>query len=87
MQLKFQETDIVSFIQDLHYTFAYQANTKHIKLAFHSEVKELKAWIDPKNFDKVILNILSNAFKFTPEMVTYKSAYAPAMIRIPLRKR
>ena len=24
MQLKFQETDIVSFIQDLHYTFAYQ---------------------------------------------------------------
>lgn len=67
MQLKFQETDIVSFIQDLHYTFAYQANTKHIKLAFHSEVKELKAWIDPKNFDKVILNILSNAFKFTPE--------------------
>lgn len=67
MQLKFQETDIVSFIQDLHYTFAYQANTKHIKLAFHSEVKELKAWIDPKNFDKVILNLLSNAFKFTPE--------------------
>lgn len=67
MQLKFQETDIVSFIQDLHYTFAYQANTKHIKLDFHSEVKELKAWIDPKNFDKVILNILSNAFKFTPE--------------------
>ena len=67
MQLKFQETDIVSFIQDLHYTFAYKANTKHIKLDFHSEVKELKAWIDPKNFDKVILNILSNAFKFTPE--------------------
>ncbi len=52
MQLKFQETDIVSFIQDLHYTFAYQANTKHIKRGLsHSEVKELKAWIDPKNFD------------------------------------
>lgn len=67
MQLKFQETDMVSFIQDLYDTFTYQANTKHILLTFHSEVKELKAWIDPKNFDKVVLNILSNAFKFTPE--------------------
>ncbi len=67
MRLKFQETDIVSFIQDLYYTFEYQANIKHIQLTFHPEVKELKAWIDPKNFDKVILNILSNAFKFTPE--------------------
>ena len=67
MQLKFQETDIISFIQDLYYTFTYQATTRHIKLTFHPEVEELKAWIDPKNFDKVILNLLSNAFKFTPE--------------------
>ena len=30
-------------------------------------MESLQAWIDPKNFDKVILNIISNAFKFTPE--------------------
>ncbi len=67
MRLKFQETDIVTFIRDLYYTFEYQATTKHIELTFQHEVDELKAWIDPKNFDKVILNILSNAFKFTKE--------------------
>lgn len=67
MQLKFQETDMVTFIRDLYYTFEYQATTKHIELCFQPEVDELKAWIDPKNFDKVILNILSNAFKFTKE--------------------
>lgn len=67
MLLKFQETDIVTFIQDLYHTFEYQATTKHIELTFQPEVKELKAWIDPKNFDKIILNLLSNAFKFTPE--------------------
>ena len=67
MSLKFQEIDIVGFIRDLYYTFEYQANAKHITLCFQTEMENLQAWIDPKNFDKVILNIISNAFKFTPE--------------------
>ena len=67
MSLKFQEMDIVGFIRDLCYTFEYQANAKHITLNFQSEIEKLQVWIDPKNFDKVILNIISNAFKFTPE--------------------
>ena len=67
MSLKFQEVDIVGFIRDLYYTFEYQANARHITLSFQPETEKLKAWIDPKNFDKIILNIISNAFKFTPE--------------------
>lgn len=67
MSLKFQETDIVEFIRDLYYTFEQQATAKHITLNFLPETEMLTAWIDPKNFDKIILNILSNAFKFTPE--------------------
>lgn len=67
MALKFQEMDIVGFIHDLYNTFEYQAKTKHITLNFQPEIEKLQVWIDPKNFDKVILNILSNAFKFTPE--------------------
>lgn len=66
MSLKFQEVDIVSFVRDLCYTFEYQAKTKHITLSFQTQMQSLQAWIDPKNFDKVILNIISNAFKFTP---------------------
>ena len=62
-----QEVDIVGFIRDLYYTFEYQANARHITLSFQPETEKLKAWIDPKNFDKIILNIISNAFKFTPE--------------------
>ncbi len=67
MLLKFQEIEIVEFIRDLQSTFEYQVNAKHISLNFHVQQERLNVWVDPKNFDKIILNLLSNAFKFTPE--------------------
>ena len=68
MSLMFREIDMVAFIQELCNTFAGQTVNKHISLTFHHETfNTFGLWIDPTNFDKVILNILSNAFKFTPE--------------------
>lgn len=67
MFLKFQEVEAIGFVRDLCSYFEYQAKTKNIQFGFHSGLEELKVWIDPENFDKVILNILSNAFKYTPE--------------------
>lgn len=67
MFLMFRETNIIPFIEDLCTTFGQQANTKGICLQLHSQLRELNVWIDTTNFDKIILNILSNAFKFTPE--------------------
>ena len=67
MHLKFRETDIVGFIDDLMQTFEYQAEKKKIKLTFQHVYSELKVWIDLNNFDKVLMNVLSNAFKYTPE--------------------
>lgn len=68
MVLTFRRTDIIPFIDDLCDTFAQPAEEKKITLSFHhpeGDTQEL--WIDPVNFDKIILNLLSNAFKFTPE--------------------
>lgn len=67
MLMKFQEIEAVHFIKDLYSYFEYQAKTKNIAFGFHAESEEVKVWVDPKNFDKVILNILSNAFKYTPD--------------------
>lgn len=67
MSLMFRKTNIIPFIEDLCSTFGQQANTKNIQLQFHCQLQEINAWIDTANFDKIILNILSNAFKFTPE--------------------
>ena len=68
MQLTFCETDAVKFIADLYNTFADLAEKKHITFTFHHDnLDKLSLWVDTANFDKIILNILSNAFKFTPE--------------------
>ena len=67
MVLKFKEMDIVPFIKDVVSVFEYQAKSKEITLSFTSQDDELKAWIDRKNFDKIIFNLLSNAIKYTPQ--------------------
>lgn len=67
MVLKFQEIEIVSFVRDLYAYFEYQAKAKNIDFRFHSEIEAQSLWVDPKNFDKVIINILSNAFKYVRE--------------------
>lgn len=67
MSLKFQKIEILNFISDLCSFFEEQIKIKNIRLQLHSNIDKLGVWIDPKNFDKVILNILSNALKYTPK--------------------
>ena len=67
MFVKMSEADVIAFVDDLMTTFEYQAKKRNVHFTFKHEMPELKAWIDVNNFDKVLVNILSNAFKFTPE--------------------
>ena len=66
MQMRMQETDLIAFVEDIHALFDHQAHTKHISLTYRHDDEKLPVWIDRQQFDKVIVNILSNAFKFTP---------------------
>ncbi|MDR2824275.1 MAG: response regulator [Prevotellaceae bacterium] len=65
MKLHYRQTDMVGFIDDLMLTFDYQANNKNIDFQFLHEMEKLPVFIDLNNFDKVLSNLLSNAFKFT----------------------
>jgi ligand-binding sensor domain-containing protein/signal transduction histidine kinase/AraC-like DNA-binding protein len=67
MRLKARETDMVGFIKDVMQSFEYLANKKNISFELSTEAPLLKVWIDLNNFDKVLFNLFSNAFKFTPE--------------------
>ena len=67
MQMHFRQTDIIYFIQDIMQSFDTLAQNKHIDFSLASTHREEPLWIDQGNFDKIIYNILSNAFKHTPD--------------------
>lgn len=66
MSLKFSENDIIKLINNICGDFEQQIKIKNISFEFHHDLESLNVWVDPSNFDKIIVNILSNAFKFTP---------------------
>jgi signal transduction histidine kinase/ligand-binding sensor domain-containing protein/DNA-binding response OmpR family regulator len=67
MKLKAQKSDLVRFLRDIVYTFEEYAIEKHIQFQFKHIVNNCILWFDPDKLDKAIFNLLSNAFKFTPE--------------------
>ena len=66
MKMQMCETDLIGFVDDIYALFALQAKTKNINFTFEYDANTLPVWIDRGHFDKVVVNILSNAFKFTP---------------------
>ena len=60
------KTDIVGFVNDIYTLFTQQAKAKNIRFCYEHDTNELPVWVDRGNFDKIIVNILSNAFKYTP---------------------
>ena len=66
MHMRMCETELISFVGDVYTLFAQQARAKNIKFSYDHNTEHLPVWIDRAHFDKVVVNILSNAFKFTP---------------------
>ena len=58
--------DLVSFVRNATAAFADMSESKDIKLAFISNVEELYTQFDPTKMERIVFNLLSNAFKFTP---------------------
>ena len=67
LQMHFNQTDLIFFIKDIMKSFEQVAIMRNIDFRLVSNRETLDAWIDQGNFDKVLFNIISNAFKFTPD--------------------
>jgi DNA-binding response OmpR family regulator/nitrogen-specific signal transduction histidine kinase len=66
MQMRMRETNLVGFVKDIYNLFDNQAKAKQITFLFNHDSEDIPVWIDRQNFDKVFMNVLSNAFKYTP---------------------
>ena len=67
MGLQANQTDLVQFLREIVSSYESLAADKKIKYFFYPEVQELNVYLDHEKIEKVIHNILSNAFKFTKE--------------------
>lgn len=65
-KLDLEETDMVEFAHDIYTGFQELANQKNMNYLFITEVDSLCIFLDRKKCDKILYNLLSNAFKFTP---------------------
>lgn len=67
MKIKCLPTDIVKFTKEVCLVFDYEAEKRRCRLSFESTVETVQTWIDRNHFDKILYNLLSNAFKFVPD--------------------
>ena len=72
MKLSCQETDLTAFCYGIYKLYEYNALQEHIHYTFIHPENNIKVWIDRTQFDKVVSNLLSNAFKYTKDEVTLR---------------
>ena len=66
-KLAVREIDLVPFVGEIKSYFDSMASVRAISYTITSSMKQCTLWIDPDLLEKVLVNLLSNAFKFTPE--------------------
>jgi signal transduction histidine kinase/ligand-binding sensor domain-containing protein/DNA-binding response OmpR family regulator len=67
LKLSVSEGNIVSFTKEIKLSFDGLAEKLNVNFSLESSSPVLKLWFDRDQFEKIVFNLLSNAFKHTPE--------------------
>ena len=66
LRLHPRQGDIIKFVRDISYSFIDLAERKNISFAYNSDNDSLLTSFDHDKMERILFNLLSNAFKFTP---------------------
>ncbi|WP_316823856.1 two-component regulator propeller domain-containing protein [Pedobacter miscanthi] len=64
-KLKVDKSDIISFVHEVYESFRPLSEKNHISYTFHSTEAKLSFYFDKDAMEKILFNLLSNAFKYT----------------------
>jgi DNA-binding response OmpR family regulator/signal transduction histidine kinase/ligand-binding sensor domain-containing protein len=67
MTLAAQPLEITGFIKNIVTCFEPMSNQKNIRLDFQEETIDTILYFDPEKLEKIVTNLISNAFNYTPE--------------------
>jgi len=67
LKLQLSEGELVAFVKDVSQSFTDMSDRKNIKFGFQSDVDRLDVFFDRDKIERILFNLLSNAFKFTLE--------------------
>jgi len=72
--------DIIGFTKDISHSFMDIAEKKNIRFSFSSNFDNLEIYFDKDKIEKILFNLLSNAFKYTHDngTVSINLAYNPS---------
>ena len=67
MKLRASQSNVISFLDHVYQSFCELADNKSISYSYTKPREEIKLWFDDDKLERIMYNLLSNAFKFTPE--------------------
>lgn len=72
LRLNLSQGEFVSFVSEISDSFKDLSERKHISLLFESSIEKFFTTFDHDKIERILFNVLSNAFKFTPGGGTIK---------------
>lgn len=67
MKIKVSKHNLIDFLYENYLLYVEYAATRQVNFHFNKDPEQIEVWYDLRQMQKVINNLLSNAFKYTPE--------------------